>query len=156
STPRGNLPLKRLAVEARIDGLVSSVRVRQTFVNTLSCEPAVPETGTPKRPAAPARGEALEATYVFPLPERAAVTRFQMRVGERPIEGALREREEARRDYAEALVQGHRAAIAEEDRSGVFTICVGNILPGEEAEVTLELTGPLLFDDGEATFRFPL
>src|SRR5262249_58620390 len=137
-----------LNVEARIDGLVSSVRVRQTFVNSLSCEPEVPQTGAAERSGAPARGEALEATYVFPLPERAAVTRFQMRVGQRTIEGALRERDDARREYAEALVQGHRAAIAEEDRSGVFTICVGNILPGEEAEVTLELTGPLLFDDG--------
>jgi Ca-activated chloride channel family protein len=137
-TARGNLPLKRLEVAARIDGLVSTVSVAQSFVNALGSR------------------EPLEATYVFPLPDRAAVTRFEMRIGERLIEGVLRERGEARREYETALAQGHRAALAEEDRSGVFTISVGNILPGEVAEVSLELTGPLAYDDGEATFRFPL
>src|SRR5262245_24532667 len=104
STARGNLPLKRLEVEARIDGLVASTVGRQTFVNAFT-----PAGG---------KGEALEATYVFPLPDRAAVTRFEMRVGERLIEGVLRERGEARREYDAALEAGHRAAIAEEDRSG--------------------------------------
>jgi Ca-activated chloride channel family protein len=142
STKRGNLPLKRLEVEARLDGLVASTVVRQTFVNALA--PA----GTP--------GAALEATYIFPLPDRAVVTRFEMRVGERTVEGILRERGEARREYAAAVREGHRAAIAEEERSGVFTMRVGNILPGEEAAVTLELTGPVPVDNGEATFQFPL
>lgn len=137
-TARGNLPLKRLEVAARIDGLVSTVSVEQTFVNTLGSR------------------EPMEATYVFPLPDRAAVTRFEMRIGERHIEGILRERGAARREYETALAEGHRAALAEEDRSGVFTISVGNILPGEEARVSLELTGPLAYGDGEATFRFPL
>src|SRR5262245_44504615 len=142
STGHGRLPLKRLDVEARLDGLVATTVVRQTFVNTLA-----PKGTT---------GQALEATYIFPLPDRAAVTRFEMRVGQRTIEGALRERGEARREYDAAMHQGHRAAIAEEERSGVFTIRVGNILPGEEASITLELTGPVPFDDGEATFHFPL
>jgi Ca-activated chloride channel family protein len=137
-TARGNLPLKRLEVVAHIDGLVSTVHVAQSFVNALGSR------------------EPLEATYVFPLPDRAAVTRFEMRIGERIIEGVLRERGEARREYDTALAEGHRAALAEEDRSGVFTISVGNILPGEVAQVSLELTGPLACDDGEATFRFPL
>lgn len=146
ATERGNLPLKRLEVQARLDGLVSTILVRQTFVNALQ----------PERSAETAPGEALEATYIFPLPDRAAVTRFEMRVGQRLIEGVLRERGEARREYDAAIEKGHRAAIAEEDRSGVFAIRVGNILPGEEADVTLELTGPIPLDDGEATYQFPL
>src|SRR5262249_53884726 len=142
STARGNLPLKRLEIDARIDGLVASTVVRQTFVNALS--------------PADRNAQALEATYIFPLPDRAAVTRFEMRVATRLIEGVLRERGEARREYDAALEAGYRAAIAEEDRSGVFSMRVGNILPGEEALVTLELTGPVACDDGEATFQFPL
>ncbi len=137
-TAQGNLPLKRLQVAARIDGLVSILKVEQTFVNALATR------------------EPLEATYIFPLPDRAAVTRFEMRIGERLIEGVLRERAEARREDETALEQGHRAALAEEDRSGVFTMSVGNILPGESATVSLELTGPLQYDDGEVTLQFPL
>src|SRR5262249_36114199 len=55
-----------------------------------------------------------------------------------------------------AIQAGHRAAITEEERSGVFTMRVGNLMPNERAKVTLTMTGPLVYDDGEATFRFPL
>jgi Ca-activated chloride channel family protein len=136
STAQGNLPLKQMDVQARISGLLSQVELRQTFVNTLQ----VP----------------VEATYVFPLPDRAAVSRFRLEVGERVVEGELQERGQARRTYDQALRQGHRAAIAEEDRSGVFSLRVGNLMPGDEATVYLTLGGPLPFSGDEATFRFPL
>ena len=136
NTARGSLPLQRLAVEGRITGLLYRLTVAQTFVN--------------------AHAEPLEATYIFPLPARAGVTRFRLRVGERVIEGVLKERGAARDDYDQALRQGHRAAIAEEERPDVFTIRAGNIPPGEAVGVELELAGPLAFADGEATFRFPL
>jgi Ca-activated chloride channel homolog len=136
TTARGPLPLRAMDVHARIDGLLAEVMVTQTFVNT--------------------HAEPLEATYVFPLPDRAAVTRFQMRVCGRTVEGALKERGRARREYDQALQAGHRAAITEEERPGVFTLRVGNLPPGEAATVHLTLAGPLPYSDGEATFRFPL
>ncbi len=40
--------------------------------------------------------EAIEATYIFPLPDRAAVTSFTLRVAGRVVEGVLRERQQAR------------------------------------------------------------
>ena len=66
-----------------------------------------------------------------------------MEVGGRSIEGVLEEREQARRDYDQAIAAGHRAAIAEEERPNVFTLRVGNLMPGEEATVHLELAGVL-------------
>ncbi len=38
----------------------------------------------------------------------------------------------------------------------MFSVRVGNLGPGEEATIEMRLTGPLSFEDGEATFRFPL
>ncbi len=38
----------------------------------------------------------------------------------------------------------------------MFTMRVGNLLPGERVTVRLVMTGPLPWDEGEATFRFPL
>ena len=38
----------------------------------------------------------------------------------------------------------------------MFTMRVGNIVPGERVSVALTLVGPLPYEDGEATFRFPL
>src|SRR5205823_3006994 len=87
---------------------------------------------------------------------RAAVTRFRMEVAGRVVEGVLKEREAARQEYDEAIQAGHRAAITEEERPGVFTMRVGNIPPGETAVVRLTMVGPLVHESGEVTFRFPL
>jgi Ca-activated chloride channel family protein len=135
-TSEGNLPVKGLDVSATITGLVAEITVRQTYVNRFE--------------------QPLEATYVFPLPDRAAVSDFKMIVGGRVIDGVLKERGEARREYQQAIEQGHRASIVEEERPDTFTMRVGNIEPGEEATIEFKLTGPLVFADGEATFRFPL
>lgn len=135
-TVRGGLPLRRLGVNGRITGLLYRLAVAQEFVNVCA--------------------EPLEATYIFPLPARVGVTRFRLRVGERVVEGVLKERGAAREEYDQAIREGHRAAIAEEERPEVFTVRAGNIPPGEAVGVELELAGPLTFADGEATFRFPL
>src|SRR5580704_15600350 len=108
-TPQGPLPLKTLDVHTNIEGLIAEVSVTQTFVNT--------------------HAEPLEATYIFPLPDRAAVTRFRLEVAGRVVEGVLQERAAARRDYEQALQAGYRAAIAEEERPNVFTLRVGNVPP---------------------------
>jgi Ca-activated chloride channel homolog len=79
-----------------------------------------------------------------------------MEVNGRVIEGLVDERGAARQQYEQAIVAGHRAAIGEEERAGVFTLRVGNLMPGERATVTLSLVGPLPVDDGEVTFQFPL
>ncbi len=135
-TARGRLPLAELDVEARITGLEVTTEIRQTFLNHT--------------------GEAIEATYVFPLPDRAAVHRFRMEVNGRVIEGVIDERGRARDTYDQAIAAGHRAAIAEEDRPGVFTLRVGNLMPGERALITIATIGPLPVEDGEVTFAFPL
>ncbi len=137
ATARGCLPLTSLVVRARICGLTVETTIQQTFVNSLA-------------------DELLEATYLFPLPDRAAVTSFRLEVADRVVEGAVRERAAAREEYAQAIREGHRAAIAEENRPDIFSMRVGNLPPRETAKVTLTLVGPLEYADGQATFRFPL
>jgi Ca-activated chloride channel homolog len=132
----GPLPLVAMEVDVRIAGVVATIELAQRFVNTT--------------------GKAIEATYIFPLPDRAAVHRFQMEVAGRVIDGVIDERGAARAQYDQAIAAGHRAAITEEERPGVFTLRVGNLMPGDAATVRLSLVGPLPVDDGEVTFRFPL
>ena len=135
-TAHGMLPLVAMEVDARVAGVVATIDVAQTFRNT--------------------SGAAIEATYIFPLPDRAAVHRFRMEVGSRVIDGVIDERGAARERYDEAIAAGHRAAIAEQERAGVFTLRVGNLMPGDTAVVRLSLIGVLPVDDGEVVFRFPL
>jgi Ca-activated chloride channel homolog len=136
ATSRGNLPLDAVDVRAAIAGTSASVELTQGFRNPFD----IP----------------LEATYIFPLPDRAAVTAMRMECDGHVVEGALRERSRAREDYDQAIAAGQRAAIAEEDRPDVFTMRVGNIAPGERVTVRLVLAQPLPYSDGEVTFRFPL
>ena len=147
STGRGNLPLDSVDVHAALTGLAAAIEVVQGFHNPYD----VP----------------LEATYVFPLPDRAAVTALRMETADRTVEGVLKERGEARQAYDHAIAAGRRAAIAEEDRPDVFTMRVGNIPPGERVTIRLTLNQPLPFEvdasdaatgagTGSATFRFPL
>ncbi len=135
-TSRGNLPLDAVDITAAIAGTSASVELTQGFRNPFD----VP----------------LEATYVFPLPDRAAVTAMRMECAGHVVEGVLKERSRARQDYDQAIAEGRRAAIAEEDRPDVFTMRVGNIVPGERVTVRLTLAQPLPYEDGEVTFRFPL
>src|SRR5262245_43017424 len=110
TTARGPLPLKALDVHARIDGLLAEVGVTQTFVNT--------------------HAEPLEATYIFPLPDRAAVTAFRLEVAGRIVEGVLNERGAARREYDRAIQAGHPGASNEEGRPGLLTLRVRHLPSG--------------------------
>jgi hypothetical protein len=47
-----------------------------------------------------------EAVYRYPLPEGSAVDRMQLHVGQRVLEGQIREKEEARRQYQQARSSG--------------------------------------------------
>lgn len=135
-TERGNLPLTGIDIDAHLTGLAVRTTLTQGFHNPFD--------------------QALEATYIFPLPDRAAVTALSLHADGRTVDGVLRERGQARADYQQAIDAGQRAAIVEEERPGVFTMRVGNIAPHERVTVRVELAGLLPFDDGEATFRFPL
>jgi len=136
NTAYGNLPLELLDVQAKITGLIADVELTQRYVNP--------------------HDDPIEATYVFPLPDRGAVTRMRMETDDRVVEGVLEERSKARAEYNQAIAEGKRASIAEEERPDVFTMRVGNILPGERVTVRLTIAQPLPYDDGAATFRFPL
>lgn len=135
-TARGNLPLDRLDLRATITGLATETVLTQGFQNPYD--------------------EPLEATYIFPLPDRAAVTALRMETPGRVVDAILKERGAARADYEHAISAGQRASIAEEERPGVFTMRVGNIMPGERVTIRLTLAGRLPFEDGAATYRFPL
>ena len=136
ATERGNLPLDQIDVTATVTGLSAQTTLSQGFVNPYD----VP----------------LEATYVFPLPDRAAVTSMRMEAAGRVVEGVLKERQQAREEYDRAIQAGQRASIAEEERPDVFTMRVGNIMPGERVTVRLTLAGAVPYEDGTATYRFPL
>ena len=126
-----------LATEVRIEvsALVARATVRQRFAN-------------------PGRDWA-EGVYVFPLPETAAVDGLKLHIGERVIEGQVRERGQAKRAYEQARASGRRASLVEQERPNVFTTSVANIGPGEEVIVEISYQQRVDYRDGAFRLRFP-
>jgi Ca-activated chloride channel family protein len=129
------MPLTALSVDASIRGGLAEVTVEQTFANPFA--------------------ERVEAVYVFPLPEDAAVTEMVMVIGERRVRAELRERGEARRTYEEARERGQTTALLEQERSNVFTQSVANIEPGHPVRVLISYIDEVGYEDGRYAYAFP-
>ena len=130
------LPLVRMQVELDVTGVLVHGSVSQEFRND--------------------RAEVLEATYVFPLPEGAAVNALEMRVGDRRIVATVKERDEARRTYEQARNEGRKAALLEQGRPSLFRASVAAINPGETVAVRLEFVEQATYATGEFSLAFPL
>lgn len=130
------LPLKHTDVKATIEGYIATVSVVQQYQNPFDHK--------------------IEATYVFPLPENAAVNEFVMTIGARRIRGIIRDRAEAEQIYKEAKRQGHVASLLTEERPNIFTQSVANIEPGKQIDISIRYFHTLAFDDGWHEFVFPM
>jgi Ca-activated chloride channel family protein len=129
------IPLKGVEVEGEVLGAHARVRVRQRYCNESRA--------------------AVEAVYTFPLPADATLTAFAMTCAGRRMEGAVKEREAAFRQYDDAVVAGHGAALLEQERPDVFTATVGNLLPGEETLVEVEYVQRVSADEGSLRWMIP-
>ena len=129
------LPLKHTDVRAAIAGYVGTVDVTQQFENPFDRK--------------------IEAVYMFPLPEKAAVSEFVMTIGERRIRGILREKEEAEAIYREARAQGYQASLLTQHRPNIFEQKVANIEPGKRIDVNIRYFHSLAYRDGWYTFVLP-
>ncbi len=98
----------------------------------------------------------VEGVYAFPLPEGAAVDTLKIVIGDRFIEGDIKERQEARVIYEQAAASGQRAGLVEEERPNLFTTSLANIGPGETVAIQIEFQDKARLDNGVWSTRFPL
>lgn len=129
-------PLLKTEVDMAVTGMLARVRVVQRFRN-------------------PGR-DWLEGIYQFPLPTGSAVESLRMRVGERVIEGVIKEKQQAQKVYREAKASGKRASLVSQQRPNMFTTSVANIAPGEELQVEIGYQQLVDYRDGRFELRFPL
>ena len=130
------VPLRHTDVQANVRGYLATVDLRQQFHNPYA--------------------EKIEAIYVFPLPDDAAVREFVLVIGDRQIRGIVREKEEARRIYHAARAQGHRAALLDQARPNVFEQAIANIEPGKSIDVMLRYFHTLAYGQDGYEFVFPM
>jgi Ca-activated chloride channel family protein len=130
------LPLEHTDVDAHVSGYIARVNVTQHFTNPYK--------------------DPIEAVYVFPLPENAAVDGMTMKIGDKVIKGVIKKREEAREIYEAAIEAGQTASLLEQERPNIFTQTVGNIMPGDDIYIEITYVQDLKYDHGTYEYVFPM
>lgn len=123
-------------IETHVSGPVASVNYSQRFYNH-------------------SQGF-VEGTYVFPLPENAAVHAMTIEIGDRRIEGEIKEKAIAKKVYEQAKRDGKRAALVQQRKPNLFSSSVANIAPGETVQITIKYSSVLDIAGQSFGLRIPM
>ncbi len=129
------VPLTGVSIDAEISGPCAKVAVAHRYEN---------------REDSP-----IEAVYVFPVDDGAAVCGFEAIVDGTLVVGEVRERDQAFEEYDQAMEDGHGAFLLDEERPDVFQASVGNLPPGKDVLVRITYVTELEIDGGRLRFVIP-
>ncbi|CAF0995129.1 unnamed protein product [Adineta steineri] len=135
SSKKAYVPLRNVSVEAWIDTFAADVTVTQVFVNEEKTN--------------------IEAVYVFPIDENAAVYSFTAQIDDRIITALLKEKKVAEKEYESAVQQGQTAVLMRQNKKTLdtFTINIGALPHGKECRVKIQYVTELDLVDG-SSIRF--
>ncbi len=131
-----DVPLAHTDVHIRVDGFLADATVTQHFRNPYPTK--------------------IEAIYLFPLPDDAAVTELTITNGTHVIHGTIQPRATAKQIYRAARDKGLVAALLTEERPNLFTQSIANLEPAAEIDVTLRYVERLPYADGGYELAFPM
>ncbi len=131
-----DLAIKYHRVKVTIEDQVATTHVDQVFVNESPWE--------------------LEGTYIFPLPEEAAISEFAMYVDGQKVEARVLEKDEARRIYEDIVRQRRDPALLEYVGRNAFQARIYPIPAHGEKRVELEYSEVLPMDQGLVKYLYPL
>jgi Ca-activated chloride channel family protein len=129
------LPLAQTSFDTIVLGTIADTQVRQVFENPYD--------------------EPIEAVYVFPLPNDAAIDGYAIEVGDRTMRGVMKTRADARAAYEHARDEGRSAGLLEQERPNIFTQNVANIPPGKKITVVMHMIGPVHQEHGHFELALP-
>ncbi|MFQ6100035.1 MAG: VIT domain-containing protein [Anaerolineae bacterium] len=130
------LTIRYHRVSVTIEDQVATTRVEQEFLNEHEWE--------------------CEGTYVFPLPEGAAVSEFIMWVDGKPVEGKILEADEARQIYEDIVRRRRDPALLEYAGRGAVQAHIFPIPPGGSRKIELEYSQVLPVVNGLVRYVYPL
>ncbi len=123
-------------VTVTIDRQIATTRVEQVFRNDSQW--------------------ALEGTYIFPLPENAAINQFSMWIDGEKVDGQLYTKEEARRIYDDIVRCRLDPALLEYIGRDLFQASIFPIDPGNTRKVVIEYSEILPADAGLVKYVYGL
>jgi hypothetical protein len=106
------LPISKISYDIEIINGAAKVSLSQTYVNT--------------------GNTFLEIQYKLPISPKSCIYKFIATFGKHMLEGVVKEKEEAKIEFKEAVEAGRRAALADVDSKSrdIMTFQIGNLGPG--------------------------
>ena len=92
---------------------------------------------------------------MFPLDENSTVCGFEAHINDKIIKGVVKEKEQAKREYREAIEKGHGAYLMHQEQAQVFSVAVGNLPANNEAIIKITYVAELEIENGDIIFRLP-
>ncbi|CAM5073290.1 unnamed protein product [Natator depressus] len=129
------VPLEDIHIKGRIIDFIAQIVVFQTYTNQ--------------------NDNSIEAKYVFPLDGTAAVCGFEAFINGKHIVGKVKEKEQAHKEYRDAISRGDGAYLMDQDAPDVFTVSVGNLPPKTTVLIKVTYITELSFQNGCITFQMP-
>ena len=130
------LPLNNVSVQVKVKGCLVGISSTLSYYNGTS--------------------NPLEISFRFPLEESFAVVGLEAIIDGRKIKGEVQEKEKAKDMYDDAIASGLSAAYAEEKSGDIFSLSLGNLPSGSEAEISIRMVGELPIEaDGRVRFTLP-
>ena len=133
---RISLPLLNSEYNINIEDSVATVQVSQTFSNP--------------------NDVALNAKYLFPLNQNAAVFALRMEVGNEVIEAVIKEKSAAKATFEQAKSEGKAASLLTQHRPNMFTQNIANLMPGLPIKVTISYVQTVPKIDGNYSLVVPM
>lgn len=130
------LAIQYQRVEIEIKDGVAGVRIEQVFRNHTDRD--------------------LEAVYVFPLPEDAAIADFAMMINGRRVSGELVEKDRARQIYQDIVRRLKDPGLLEYLGGNLFRVSVYPVPRRGDQKIELTYSQPLAFDGGMYRLVYPL
>ena len=102
-----------------------------------------------------ARMTAIEAVFTFPLPKHAVLMAIQFELAGKTLTGVAAEKMEAQKAYEDAIEAGDSAILLEKTGDGLYSVSLGNLMPGEEATVRFCYAQLLNWEQGALRVTIP-
>ena len=127
--------LKKLSINGNVCGSYAEISIHQNYEN---------------------KGEKdIEGIYMFPIPETALISNFEVEIGGRTLKAIVEEKDKAIKIYENAKTRGENAFLLEEFKPHLFKISIGRIISGETVKIKLSYIDDLQYKDNTYKLVIP-
>ena len=130
-----SVALKSVHLDGRIEGLLLTMKVRQSYLNDSE--------------------ETIEASYTFPAGWGSNLLAFGVELNGKRMQAVALEKKKAEKKYEDAIEEGDTPVMIEKSPLGLYTANLGNLKAGESAVIEIEYAQLLRFESGRLRITIP-